>query len=155
MDESKAMLSVQPMLNRIVTQFAAMNGLCRTELFLEAQLVALAAVRTHDPNRRTLVSWVKLLVDQNLYRRVKHPGFRERFGVQLNDIADFQLPALSKFSLNSLLFEISADAAEAVKLAIAEGVEDRSYIETLLHVSFGWTQDKIAKVFQEIQSALE
>lgn len=152
--ETSAILSVQPMLRRIVNTFAFQYHLDAEELFGEMQVSCIEAVRKHKEGKRTLVSWVHYVVTRDFLRRAKHPGFRARFALKTKPPEDTR-GSRKSFSLRQLMFEVTEDAATAIRIAVEEGVPDRHYIEALLFVSYGWTETQINRVFKEVQEALK
>jgi DNA-directed RNA polymerase specialized sigma24 family protein len=157
-NETEAMMSVQAMLRSITQKFASRFHLQQDELFQEVQLAALYAVRTHKKElpggrqSKPLSSWVYTVVTQSLYSRAKHPGFLSRFGKETYPPKDKAVQ--SPFSLERLLFEVSKEAAITIQLAIEEGVPDKTYVETMLHIGYGWSQETINQIFNEIREAL-
>ncbi len=156
MDEATAMLSIQPMLWKIVREFASKYHLDAEELCDEMQFTALKAVRTWKPGGRTLCSWTVKLVTDVLYYRIQWPGFREQYGLKVQYETVLQeLEQVTTFNLSRLLMELSEEAADTVQLVLQEGIDDQSYIESVLASSFGWTEHKIKQIFAEVHDALQ
>lgn len=155
MDETIAIESVRPMLMQLAGRFSSQFGLCKDEITSELLLVALLAIRSHNPAKRTLASWVHLHCEQRfcaILRRWRElHRFERKNGTEKCELDSIQ--AVS-FFLRDMLFELSDDAGTAIKLAVNEAAADRSYIQTILSISYGWTQQRIDRVFNEIREAL-
>lgn len=152
--EMLAIESVEPMVHKISHRVANQFGLDAAEVYQEAQITAIRAVRSHDPQKRTLVSWVTLLITQHLYKRVKSRKWRERFS-RMQTVSSFDQWQAPEFNLEQLVVEVSQDAATAIELAVTEGVPDKAYIETLLSASYNWTSERISRTFSEVRDALQ
>jgi hypothetical protein len=156
MTETEALESVLPMAHKITNRVAYSYGLDPKELFSEVQLMALHAVRTHNPAAeagRTLVSWTVLVVERLLCRKLRQRKWRELYQ-KTHTIGNLERLSAPGFSLRQLLLEVSSDAAEAIEVAISEGVPDRAYIEMVLYVCHGWGEQQIKRVWEEVRDAL-
>ena len=153
MDEQ--LVDLYPLLRGIAKAVAEQHDLSSEELFLEARLMALEAIRTFDPEKckpsGTLLGWVKRIVTQQLFRKAKYPGFREKYGRGGHALPRF-LKAV-EFNLHKLLCDVSEDAAQVIIITIKEWPNSKQVIKDILR-GLGWSRKRTQAVFTEIGEAL-
>lgn len=123
------------------------------ELQGEAQFHALEAVRTYNPNKAVLSTWIFINVKNGLYDKTRNRRWQEILAKQARPLLDHEQPTRPSFSLKSLLSEVSQEAAEVINLALKHGTT-RGVFRQMLY-DLGWTRFQIEKVFQEVHDALK
>lgn len=153
MQEALAMELVAPTICQAINRFTRRSPqLDKEELFGEAQIVALKAIRSFEEGRDNLVPWVWLCVWRWLCASTRNGKWKRRFAAPAIHRPQERLPC-GQFDLRRLLIELSDDAAQAVNLVL-DRQPNRATLYRTLRKEFGWEVKQIAQVFQEIKEAL-
>ncbi len=164
---SQTFADVQPLLEQTVFRFRNQPWADVEEMRSEAYESYLKAYQTYDPDRAAFSTWTVLLAQQairNLLRKKKRDA--QLMGGRLSGQ---EVCKKTRFTVDGLMNELSADAAMVVKLtvqpppdvklrAIQGGGADRptgiksGIMEFLKDI--GWSAARIAESFDEIRSAL-
>jgi hypothetical protein len=165
MSEATLMLQVQPiigyMANSVCRRYPSLD---REELISEGQIVALRAIRMHDPEQTKITTWVWRKLFQFYWTYLRNPTWRRRMSKPHSHEICSQTDNRRHFSLHRLLMEVSDEAAELIHLVIKEELnwilckakqvnhKKKKIIKKLQ--SQGWQKDDINKIWCEIQEAI-
>ena len=161
--------SVERWIDKVTYNFVKRHGGDFAELQAEAHGTFLEVMKTHDPERAKLTTWVGRIVWQRLTRKAAevckhHERWRESSEGDLDGN-----PAKERFCLTDFLANLSEDAATVASLVcepppdLELDVKDRSraggwpsrraaLVQYLRDI--GWCGERIAESFSEIAEAL-
>jgi hypothetical protein len=145
------------------------------DLFGEAQLAFMKAYTSFDPNPQHgngnyhIGGWVKFVIWNRLKDalaiKIRHDDRLKRVGLPNQGAEEFfneanfgSLEDTPGFSLDKLLGEVSAEAADVIRYALSAPQPSQPYQKQLALVrllqELGWAGQQILKSFQEIREAL-
>lgn len=158
--------AVERMIQKLVWQQSKRCRIDYDELLAEANLGYVEACQSYKPNKGRFPAWAYWCIRGRLQNvnRTKSDRTFAKHETLLDDRDN-----VDRFSLRSLLFEISEDAATAVRLALecpldilqmmrekdSEGVTIKRNALRRFLADLGWSAKKIANVFAEVKEALQ
>lgn len=163
MSEEQALRKYDPMLHKIAWNFHYTTGFDVEELYSEACLAFLSAVRTYDPAKGELGTRIWVVVTNRLRSFLKKSGVKPLpvYDAETFDIADSQSEIEAKESFDEILSRLSSEAKDLVQIVLSSPEEfvkessraTRGALTQLLRGK-GWSVGKISRCFHEIKSVL-
>lgn len=152
MDETEMMLSVQGNIQCLTRRVCRdYSDLDRDELVGAAQIIALKAVRSYRSDKGTTLStWVNTCLWKYFCAQVRSKKWRRLHSKQCPMVAKQHR---QRFSLESLLRQLSDEASMAIGLALDYGLDRQMLLNCLVH-EFAWSGELVRKVWREIREVL-
>lgn len=153
MDEATLYLEHERLVYSIAYQFCLRHRhLELEEIQREAVVFALEAIRTYTTNHvARLSTWISRVVRCGLIEKTRGNRW-QRYAVQSWPIWNEDVPQNSDFDYRRFLFEISGDAASAIKIALGNNFT-RGVLRQVL-ADLGWSKFRIQKTFEEVRESL-
>lgn len=155
MDEATKMLRVQGVIIHLASRFCRFYpSLDRGDMIGEAQIVALKAIRTHQPKSSNLETWVWTCLFRFFVSRLRSVNWRRSRSRNFRSMERCDhIPELPRFNLAKILWQVSEEAASAIGLAIDYNLGRSSLVKVLIE-ECGWSKRLITKVFREVREVL-
>lgn len=121
------------------------------EMCGEAVVYALEAIRSHNPKRAAMSTWITRIVYMGLVEITRGNRYH-RYAAQDLPLLHTDTAAKSLFDYRQFLSELSHDAATVAKTAV-NNAYTRGVLRQVM-IDLGWSKYRIQKAFEEVRNAL-